>query len=343
MESDLNYPVFGLANYGTSKNSGTYDILATYDFRSDVTMSYYSWDEYDIARPVVNKRTDGQVFAAISNCNAPLRLEWLNELDKNGVAVHHYGGCQKNKKFPSGGSGHDKKLTTAATYPFTNAMENGKTPYYVTEKLIDAFVAGSIPIHMGVDDLRPFAPREKSVLNTADFANAIEMAKAIKTILSNKTAYDEYLEWKTGGTTREFRSTMDLSVVHSTCRLCIRVADMNRWKFNWVHDVDKEQNPYAESNEAVLAAAANEEGVLRLRVRERGLFWFHVIVLRERTMAEFRSEVAKKMSPFGAFQEYYDAKLVRKSALDPITVIDTDDGLAALPEYSELEVVLFYY
>jgi len=343
MESDLNYPYLSVAKYAESVAEGKFDILATYDFRSDVVLSYYSWDEYDLARPVTPKTASGEIFAAISNCGNRERLDYLRALDGQGLRVHQYGRCNANQIFPSGsGDTRKQKFDTAAKYPFTNAMENGKTPYYVTEKLIDALVSGSIPIHMGVDDLRPFAPRAKSVLNTADYADAEAMAKAMKALLANATAYDEYLAWKIGGTTREFRATMDQSLVHSTCRLCIRVGDLHRWRHEgWASalDVDASQNPYAATN-AVVLDEARAGGAQILRIRERGFFWFHLVALRSSTMEELRSEIGKRI---GGYREFYRAQLVRKSAMEPLRSIETDAELRVLPPYTELEVVLFYY
>lgn len=45
------------------------------------------------------------------------------------------------------------KIETMRRYPFAIAFENSNAKDYVTEKLFGAFVAGSVPIHMGVGSL----------------------------------------------------------------------------------------------------------------------------------------------------------------------------------------------
>jgi len=211
----------------------------------------------------------------------------------------------------------------------------------VTEKLIDGFVVGSVPIHMGVDDLTPFVPRKNAALNMADFSSPQEMATYMKFLLSNRSAYEELLSWKLEGTTRAFRSTMDLSVVHSACRMCIRLADMNRWQFDWNHDLDEWQNPYSMENKKALASFEKSPAKGKiLRVRERGFFWFHLLVLKEVTMKALVEQIRRRMGPY---TEFYEAKMVRRTPLDPITTIASDDALRALPNLAELEVVLFFY
>lgn len=57
------------------------------------------------------------------------------------------------------------------------------------------------------------------------------MAAFLKFLAKNKTAYDHYLSWKTEGPSKEFIALVDLSIVHSSCRYCIRSADIDRYSF----------------------------------------------------------------------------------------------------------------
>lgn len=146
---------------------------------------------------------------------------------------------------------------------------------------------------------------------------------------------------KSKGTSREFRATMELSRSHSTCRMCIRIADFNRWRYNYTHDLEA-QNPFHEINAATLAeyGKSTSPDKLILRVRERGTFWFHLIYLSARTPLEFRKQVYDKFSPFS---EHWTQHLVRKSALEEIKEVTTEADFKALKNYDELEVILFWY
>ena len=363
MESDVDYPPLGIDRYEHSIGKHYYDILASYDLRSDVPLPYFLWSikndmwGYNLLRKPIEKKKDRDVFAALSNCNNIENLRILTELIENGIRVDSYGVCMNNKNFSvplprTLNGGYDvakQKIDQSAPYPFVVAFENSRTPYYVTEKLIEALVVGAIPIYLGVDsaNLKHFSPSRKAVINVADFANARVLAKRLKYLLKNETAYNTYLDWKTKGTTKEFRSTMDISRVHSSCRLCIRIADMNRWRFGWSHEME-EQNPFQtenkEANDKYLAAEKDGGGRKKQHrvflVRERGFFWFRLIFLADPTIENFNALVVEKLGPFS---EHYETKLVRKSALEPIKRIDKTEDLKKLPNFTELEVVLFYY
>jgi hypothetical protein len=54
------------------------------------------------------------------------------------------------------------------------------------------------------------------------------LAKKIKELDNNDEEYSKYLEWKETGPSRDFIALVDLAIVHSACRICIRSADIDR-------------------------------------------------------------------------------------------------------------------
>jgi hypothetical protein len=52
----------------------------------------------------------------------------------------------------------DDKLQTLRGYRFNLCFENGSYPGYVTEKIIDALVAGVIPVYRGAQEIHRFVP-----------------------------------------------------------------------------------------------------------------------------------------------------------------------------------------
>lgn len=52
------------------------------------------------------------------------------------------------------------KLDTIKDYKFAICFENVSYQGYITEKIIDCFVAGVIPIYLGAPDIRDFVPKE---------------------------------------------------------------------------------------------------------------------------------------------------------------------------------------
>lgn len=68
------------------------------------------------------------------------------------------------------GSPVGDKLTALARYRMTIAFENSLSPGYVTEKLVEPLLAGSIPIYYGADEAKTdFNP--KAILFARDFGN----------------------------------------------------------------------------------------------------------------------------------------------------------------------------
>lgn len=57
----------------------------------------------------------------------------------------------------------EDKLMTVAQYKFAICFENISYPGYVTEKIIDCFVAGVIPIYLGAPDIAAIIPRDAFV------------------------------------------------------------------------------------------------------------------------------------------------------------------------------------
>lgn len=57
----------------------------------------------------------------------------------------------------------DNKTVTIAWYKFSICFENMCFPGYITEKIIDCFVAGTIPIYLGAPDIAEWVPRDAFV------------------------------------------------------------------------------------------------------------------------------------------------------------------------------------
>lgn len=64
----------------------------------------------------------------------------------------------------------DNKIKTIAGYKFAVCFENVSYPGYITEKIIDCFVAGVIPIYLGAPDVEDFIPKE-SFIDMREFAS----------------------------------------------------------------------------------------------------------------------------------------------------------------------------
>ncbi len=63
-------------------------------------------------------------------------------------------------------------------YKFYLALENSKTPVYITEKIANAIIARTVPVYLGDPSVLRFINRD-SIVFVDDFDQAIEEIKEI--------------------------------------------------------------------------------------------------------------------------------------------------------------------
>lgn len=84
------------------------------------------------------------------------------------------------------------KLEFESRHKFAIACENSSHPGYTTEKLIEAFAAGCVPIYWGDPEVaKVFNPR--SFINVHDFSSLDELVEKVKSIDNDPAAYRSML------------------------------------------------------------------------------------------------------------------------------------------------------
>lgn len=106
-----------------------------------------------------------KLVSMISSSNADtsghmFRLNWMNKLLGH-VDVY---GRQINPI--------DRKEDGLADYMFSVAMENSSYPTYFTEKILDCFATGTIPIYWGSPDIADYFNPDGIIMLTDDFTTA---------------------------------------------------------------------------------------------------------------------------------------------------------------------------
>ena len=334
MESVVNYPSL---KYESIHSTG-YDIAATYELDSDVPLPYFSWAEYNFRKKPLKKTAKAMVAMFVSNCGAANnRLEYVRELMANGITVDSFGRCMHNAE-PSVSSSNynDVKGETIARYKFTIAMENSNTKDYVTEKLYTPLSWGTVPIHMGLANIHEYAP-EHSVISVHDFASPKELAAYLKELDNNDTKYEEYLAWKDKPYTKSFKALVDVSNVHSACRMCIKAADINRVKYG------PEERP-ANLPTFTKKMMAENEGALPLWVRERGKYWPLPVFVKERTVEALKKAALDVLRPVGTVGRKGDTSVWglydRYARVTKEAYIVDDEVVKDMHPFTELEVVI---
>ncbi|GAB5370514.1 hypothetical protein AAMO2058_001499700 [Amorphochlora amoebiformis] len=255
------------------RTGGEFDLYGNTRLTSVVPVPYSDWFAFGFNEPLEWPKTaDALAAAYISNCGFPKRNKAVEDLPKYGVKVFSYGNCVHNRdesqepKVAKNNQRGARKINNLKRFKFSLAFENSETPDYITEKFFGSLVAGTIPVVIGAPNAKFFAPSRHSFLHWNDFKDTEALAKHMKYLDSNDTAWLEYMEWKKEGYSDDFKAIVDLTATHSLCRRCIMVGDQtHRFKIPDPITVSKVKGPGSTRK--------------TIFVRERGNFYYHQLDL----------------------------------------------------------------
>ncbi len=179
-------PDFNICDYGIG-----FEYLEFADRYFRLPLMYIPRYRKDYEAMISRKYTNqnGREFCSFvySNPTAnPIRTEFFSELSKykkiasGGKILNNVGGPVGDKrKFES-------------QYKFSIAFENVKHSGYTTEKLMQAFAAGGIPIYWG-DPLVNRMFNSKAFINVSDFESITEAIDFIRNVDQNEDLYKQIL------------------------------------------------------------------------------------------------------------------------------------------------------
>lgn len=139
----------------------------------------------------------------VSNRKAKERIQFFEKLceyqqvDSGGRFMNNIGGPIE--------PGRQIKTSWLQNYKFNIAFENTSFPGYTTEKILEAFVSGTIPIYWG-NPLIELDFNPKAFVNCHDFNTFDEVVEHVKEIDQNESLYKAYLRQPilSGGVETEF-------------------------------------------------------------------------------------------------------------------------------------------
>ncbi len=79
------------------------------------------------------------------------------------------------------------KIAISTQYKFQICLENDLFPGYVTEKPLEAWLSGSVPIYSGLDSMSILNP--KALLNLSDFSNLNVLVDKVRELNNDDEAY----------------------------------------------------------------------------------------------------------------------------------------------------------
>jgi hypothetical protein len=211
------------------------------------------------AEIINNDQTDDQtdnpssLVSYISrNCRVQ-RDAWVRRL-MSILPVASLGKCLRNTAWPFRKASYpywQEKVLVLRRYPFTLAIEGSDTPGksgLVSEKLFDAFAAGTVPIYWGAPRhvVERFAPSPESFIHVDDFPEGVEqLASYLKSLARNPAEYyAKHHAWRnamsepvvnsnggrnndaqrTEGFLPRFCELLDTNINTLACRMCEKVS-----------------------------------------------------------------------------------------------------------------------
>lgn len=170
----------------------------TYRLDSDFPVSYVPSNIIDKITDkhinLNNKRDDVYVSWVVSNSVAEnKRHYYVKELQKY-IKVDIYGNYlpYRNKKWPKDKTIYD----IISTYKFYLSFENSNCDYYITEKLWNPLLTGTVPIVDGPTNYTLFSPSKHSLIKIDDYNNPKQLAEYLIYLSNNVTAYLEYFTYR---------------------------------------------------------------------------------------------------------------------------------------------------
>ena len=78
---------------------------------------------------------------------------------------------------------------------FYLAFENSIEPGYVTEKVFDALIAGTVPVYLGsAEDCKKLMPHPKAAIFMEDYKNNVwELADYLNYLQKNEVSFDQLI------------------------------------------------------------------------------------------------------------------------------------------------------
>jgi len=192
MESSVNYP--RLADPAFRRH---FDIVIGYEREAEIWTPYMPPIEQ--WRAVLGAPLPAKTEAAplVMFQSAPLDRSGRNAFSQammNLMPVDSYGRIQQNRKLLAD-TGRQSKLDTIARYRFCLSLENSRVADYVTEKLYDPLMAGTVPVYRGAPNAAQHAPAH-SFIDAEAHAGPEGLMRYLRHLMDTPAEYEAYFDWR---------------------------------------------------------------------------------------------------------------------------------------------------
>ena len=201
---------------------GSFDVVLSYHSHALAYAGFYHWSlcREDIVGPARRqlakpnsgvhepevgsldaKERGAQVLFFARNCDfvTHRRQGFVRQLLQH-VRVDAVGKCLNNKEQTSvhrcAGVKGNRRLCIIGAYPFHLAIENSISLDYVTEKLYEPLLVGTVPIYLGAPNVENFLPAAHSAIIATHFPSINALAHYVKCVLRTPRLYRHYTSWR---------------------------------------------------------------------------------------------------------------------------------------------------
>ena len=117
------------------------------------------------------------------------------------------------------------KQEAISRYLFYLAFENTDEPGYVTEKINDALIAGTVPVYLGDSvGCKKLLPHPKAAIFVDDFSSIHKLTDYLLYLAANMTAYEEHRTWRTSFEYERLPSHFNTPWPCAVCQWAYRTA-----------------------------------------------------------------------------------------------------------------------
>lgn len=111
------------------------------------------------------------------------------------------------------------------------AFENSAIKDYVSEKVFDGILAGTVPVYFGAPTVDKLLPNPSAIIKISDFPGPRELAAHLSSIGKDQEKYENLLAWKHNPSKTKidaFQKVIDSTGYKYTslCRICEKLASV---------------------------------------------------------------------------------------------------------------------
>jgi len=145
-----------------------------------------------LSPPIINMSPNKNICAIISNGSSQERNHILNKIEEK-IKIDYAGNFRNNVPRINGSYNSNDLLNFYSQYKFVICMENTKQETYITEKIINGFLAKTIPIYWGSNNITDYFNEERFI-NIPDIEEKT-INNAIQQIEQIINSEEEYLKF----------------------------------------------------------------------------------------------------------------------------------------------------